>query len=162
MPRNQLSRRDLVAALGSLSALVATPGCGLVLYSERRGQPHSKQLDALVVVLDGVLCLVGVIPGIVAFAVDFSTGCIYWPDGRPNGQLNGRQLTRRTRRVYERALSEALNMPIRLDDPSLRFQSSEHVDADQLLDLVAQGTDASHRLALLEDEAGDLVGFELA
>jgi hypothetical protein len=60
----------------ALIALVA--GCGTILYPQRRGQVAGK-IDAGVAVMDGVGLLLFLIPGVVAFAVDFSTGAIYLP-----------------------------------------------------------------------------------
>jgi hypothetical protein len=62
--------------IGSL--LLVTTSCGTLLYPERRGQPAGR-LDAGVVVLDAVGLLCFFIPGVVAFAVDFSNGTIYLP-----------------------------------------------------------------------------------
>ncbi|MCB4791907.1 MAG: hypothetical protein LHV68_08470 [Elusimicrobia bacterium] len=53
-------------------------GCGTILYPQRRGQ-HAGKIDAGVAVMDGVGLLLFVIPGIIAFAVDFGTGAIYLP-----------------------------------------------------------------------------------
>ena len=53
-------------------------GCGTLLYPERRGQVAGR-LDVGVVVLDGIGLLFFLIPGIIAFAVDFGNGCIYLP-----------------------------------------------------------------------------------
>jgi hypothetical protein len=53
-------------------------GCGTLLYPERRGQV-AGHLDAGVVILDAVGLLFFIIPGIIAFAVDFGNGCIYLP-----------------------------------------------------------------------------------
>lgn len=50
--------------------------CGTILYPERKGR-RGGELDPAVVVLDAVGLLFFLIPGIVAFAVDFDTGCIY-------------------------------------------------------------------------------------
>jgi len=53
-------------------------GCGTLLYPERRGQ-LTGHLDAGVVILDAVGLLLFIIPGVIAFAVDFSNGTIYLP-----------------------------------------------------------------------------------
>ncbi len=52
--------------------------CGTLLYPERHGQPPGR-LDVGVVVLDGIGLLVFLVPGLIAFAVDFATGAIYLP-----------------------------------------------------------------------------------
>jgi hypothetical protein len=52
--------------------------CGTILYPERRGQPCGR-LDVGVVALDGVGLLAFLVPGVIAFVVDFATGAIYLP-----------------------------------------------------------------------------------
>jgi hypothetical protein len=53
-------------------------GCGTLLYPERKGQ-KAGHLDSGVVILDGIGLLFFLIPGIIAFAVDFGNGTIYLP-----------------------------------------------------------------------------------
>lgn len=50
--------------------------CGTILYPERKGR-KGGELDPAIVVLDAVGLLFFLIPGIIAFAIDFDTGCIY-------------------------------------------------------------------------------------
>ncbi len=57
-------------------------GCGTLMYPERRGQ-LGGHLDAGVVVLDAIGLLFFIIPGVIAFAVDFSNGTIYLPARPP-------------------------------------------------------------------------------
>jgi len=54
-------------------------GCGTLMYPERRGQRGGK-LDVGVTVLDAVGLLFFIIPGVIAFCVDFSNGTIYLPE----------------------------------------------------------------------------------
>ena len=70
----------VVVLIISLFQLVA---CGTLLYPERRGQ-KSGEVDIKIAVLDGIGLLFGIIPGVVAFAVDYSNGAIYLPAGRHN------------------------------------------------------------------------------
>lgn len=56
-------------------------GCGTLLYPERQGQTGGK-LDTNIVILNSVGLLVFLLPGIVAFAVDFINGTIYLPGGK--------------------------------------------------------------------------------
>ncbi|MCI0335064.1 MAG: hypothetical protein L0228_17790 [Planctomycetes bacterium] len=74
----RLARRGFfqITVAGSFS-LVA--GCGTILYPERRNQPPGGNLDWGIVALDGVGLLLFFIPGVIAFAVDFTTGAIYLP-----------------------------------------------------------------------------------
>ncbi len=77
-----LSVRLVIAAL-----LVNTASCGTILYPERKGQIDGE-LDAGVVVLDAIGLLFFLIPGVIAFAVDFSNGTIYLPSGSADIQHN--------------------------------------------------------------------------
>jgi hypothetical protein len=51
-------------------------GCGTLLYPQRRGQTGGH-VDTGVVVMDGLWCLVFIVPGVIAFIVDFSNGTVY-------------------------------------------------------------------------------------
>lgn len=69
-------------------ALVATAAiglqlasCGTILYPERRGT-QSGHVDTGVAVMDGLWLLMFIVPGVVAFVVDFGNGAIYEPGGR--------------------------------------------------------------------------------
>jgi hypothetical protein len=66
----------LVATL--LTQLTA---CGSIFFPDRRGQIEGK-IDPLVAGLDAVGILFYVIPGLIAFGVDFATGAIYLPGGK--------------------------------------------------------------------------------
>ena len=73
-------RREI--AFGLLIALgVESTACGTLIYPERRGQ-RSGRIDPGVAVMDGIGLLLFIIPGLVAFAIDFSTGAIYVPGSR--------------------------------------------------------------------------------
>jgi len=58
--------------------IVQLAGCGTIMYPERKGQKGGR-IDVGVAVLDGIGLLVVLIPGIIAYAVDFSNGTIYLP-----------------------------------------------------------------------------------
>ena len=53
------------------------------MHPERRGQTGGK-IDPGIAVLDALGLLLFVVPGVVAFAVDFSNGTIYLPDSEVN------------------------------------------------------------------------------
>ncbi len=67
-----------LAAVAIAVAALQLPGCGYLIFPERTGQP-AGQVDWSVVGLDAVGLLFGIVPGVVAFAVDLATGCIYLP-----------------------------------------------------------------------------------
>lgn len=66
----------LVAAL-----LTQMTACGSIFYPDRRGQIDGH-LDPVIVALDAIGLLFYIIPGLIAFGVDFTTGAIYFPNGR--------------------------------------------------------------------------------
>lgn len=68
----------VVCLFVSLMLLFGANSCGTLLYPERRGQTTGK-IDVGVALLDGLGLLLFVVPGVIAFAVDFSTGAIYLP-----------------------------------------------------------------------------------
>ena len=74
-------RVKLICAIVALMFCLQLASCGFLLYPERRGQTHGR-IDPAIAVLDGVGLLLFVIPGIVAFAVDFATGTIYLPGSK--------------------------------------------------------------------------------
>lgn len=74
----KLQRALIGVCLGGY--LLNSVGCGVLLYPERQGQNGGK-IDPVVALLDGIGLLLYVIPGLVAFAVDFHQGTIYLPGG---------------------------------------------------------------------------------
>ncbi len=63
------------------SLLAQLSACGTLLYPDRRGQIDGR-IDPAVVALNAVGLLLYVIPGLIAFGIDFATGAIYLPDDR--------------------------------------------------------------------------------
>ncbi|GAA0793151.1 hypothetical protein [Marinobacterium sediminicola] len=74
-----MNTRTLSVAILSLSLVLS--GCGTIMHPERKGQV-SGRIDPGVAVLDGIGLLFFFVPGVIAFAVDFSNGTIYLPGGR--------------------------------------------------------------------------------
>jgi len=79
-------RNQRVVAAALTTCLMLT-GCGTLLHPERKGQ-ISGRIDPAIAALNGVGLLFFFVPGVIAFAVDFSNGTIYLPAGRSaaNGQ----------------------------------------------------------------------------
>lgn len=63
--------------------LLQTMSCGYFIYPERRGQTGGK-IDTSIAILDAIGLLFFIIPGLIAFAVDFSSGTIYLPNTNKN------------------------------------------------------------------------------
>lgn len=71
-------KRFLTAILLSIY-LSSSTGCGLLLHPERQGQKQGK-IDVKIAILDGIGLLFYVVPGLVAFGIDFYQGTIYLPN----------------------------------------------------------------------------------
>lgn len=74
------------------SLLAQLTACGTILHPERKGQ-KSGQIDPAIAVFDAIGLLFFLIPGVIAFAVDFSNGTIYLPGGRQSS-LSDEELKR--------------------------------------------------------------------
>lgn len=69
---------SIVVPLLAFTMIVNLASCGTILYPERKGQ-KAGQIDPGVAILDGVGLLFFIIPGVIAFAVDFNNNTIYLP-----------------------------------------------------------------------------------
>lgn len=78
MPASIKRKSGFVIALTLSLTLTA---CGTILYPERKGQVNG-QIDPAIAVMDGIGLLFFLVPGVIAFAVDFSNGTIYLPHGK--------------------------------------------------------------------------------
>ena len=87
MSRSQPSvvRSRIALALVSLPLLFSLSGCGTLLFSERRGQEDGK-IDPNVAIMDASLLIFYVLPGVVAFIVDYTTGALYLPPDVERGE----------------------------------------------------------------------------
>ena len=82
----------MLVALCSTGLILQLTACGTILHPERKGQ-RSGQIDPAIAVLDAVGLLFFLIPGVIAFAVDFTNGTIYLPGGR-HSSLSNEELRR--------------------------------------------------------------------
>ncbi len=80
--------------IGTITAslLAQLTACGTILHPERKGQ-KGGQIDPAIAIFDGIGLLFFFLPGIIAFAVDFSNGTIYLPGGR-HSSLSEEELKR--------------------------------------------------------------------
>jgi hypothetical protein len=108
-------------------------GCGTIMYPERKGQKGGK-IDAGVAVLDGVGLLLFLIPGIIAFAVDFSNGTIYLPGTRSSSlELKDLEVVRFDPKkdspaVIERIIQDHTGYPVKLDEPNMKVTKMKSTD----------------------------------
>ncbi|WP_110655996.1 hypothetical protein [Salinicola halimionae] len=64
------------AVVGGL--MLSLTGCGTLFYPERKGQLQGR-VDPGVAIADGLGLLLFIVPGVIAYAVDFSNNTIYLP-----------------------------------------------------------------------------------
>jgi hypothetical protein len=74
------TRRPWLRALLGAALALHLAGCGTLLYPERHGL-RGGRVDPAVVLLDGALLFLFIVPGLVAYGIDFHTGAIYLPGG---------------------------------------------------------------------------------
>ncbi|OLO05606.1 MULTISPECIES: hypothetical protein [Salinicola] len=58
--------------------VLSLTGCGTLFYPERKGQLQGR-IDPGVAIADGLGLLLFIVPGVIAYAVDFSNNTIYLP-----------------------------------------------------------------------------------
>lgn len=125
-----------IATSLTLVMVLELTACGTIFYPERKGT-KSGSIDPVVAVADAIGLLFFFIPGIIAFAVDFSNGTIYTSHGRhssltpdelksvtPNGKVD--------RKALSELISKKLGKPVNLDAPNVqtkKFSSEESLMA---------------------------------
>ena len=101
-------------------------GCGTLLYPERKGQ-RSGRIDVGVALLDGLGLFFFLIPGIIAYVVDFNNGTIYLP-GTSMGSLdqdNMKQLRFDPKTTSLASIEEMIKagsgIAVSFDDPDMKI-----------------------------------------
>jgi hypothetical protein len=101
--------------------------CGTLFYPERKGT-KSGSIDPVVAVADAIGLLFFFIPGIIAFAVDFSNGTIYLPHGK-RASLTTEELKSVSvngtldKKALSQLVSQKLGQPINLDARDVQMQT---------------------------------------
>ena len=72
-----MKKRVLLLFIGML---FICSGCGTLFFSERMGKKMSTQIDRRVFAGNCILCVAGIIPGVVAFVLDYDNGTIYYTE----------------------------------------------------------------------------------
>ncbi|MGQ7959326.1 polyribonucleotide nucleotidyltransferase [Pseudomonas sp. SP16.1] len=114
----------VIAGVLAVALFTQLTACGTLFYPDRRGQIEGK-IDPAVAAMDAIGILFFVIPGLIAFAIDFATGAIYLPGGQ-SAQLDPQQLQRvigadgKVDQLALKALIErSTGHQLPLDDPRL-------------------------------------------
>lgn len=106
--------RPFFALLTSTLLALQSTACGTILHPERRGQ-RGGNLDPAIVILDAIGLLFFIIPGAIAFAVDFSNGTIYLPSGKRSQVRQVGFDPRRGRAGIESIIQQETGMCVGLD-----------------------------------------------
>ena len=132
--------------------IVQFTGCGTILHPERKGQSAGR-IDAGIAILDGIGLLCFLIPGIIAFAVDFNNGTIYLPGGS-RGSLDLEhidQITFDPRHItlpgLERIIEEHTGTAVKLDQSNVRITELASTD-DMIVQFEQVMPSMSERIAL--------------
>jgi len=124
------TRSRVIGGLLAVSLLTQLAACGTLFYPDRRGQIEGR-IDPAIAALNAIGLLFYVIPGLIAFGIDFATGAIYLPEGQysvapdklqdaigADGQVNPARL--------KAILEQELGRSLPLDDPRLIEQHGNH------------------------------------
>lgn len=122
----------LSCSLGA-ALIFQSVGCGTIMYPQRKGQQSGK-IDVAVAALDAVGLLFFIVPGVIAFAVDFNNGTIYLPKGG-KGLLNRNDLQRarfdprgNAKADVEKIIRQRTGLNIHLDGPDIEAFHLNSVD----------------------------------
>lgn len=138
-----MNAKKSILSLCMATYIFNAAGCGVLLYPERQGQEGGK-IDPVVAILDGVGLLLYLVPGLVAFAVDFHQGTIYLPDGEISA-AGGEGSEARTVKVdgpmtkenIEAALQEATGLKVDLSDKNVQAIDVTH-ERSELIPTIAR------------------------
>lgn len=118
--------KSIVMSLAMVMVLELT-ACGTVFYPERKGAKGGS-IDPIVAVADAVGLLFFFIPGVIAFAVDFSNGTIYLPHGK-HASLTPAELKsvslndKLDKKALSELMSKKLAQPVNLDSADLQVKA---------------------------------------
>lgn len=124
------TRSRVIGGLLAVSLLTQLAACGTLFYPDRRGQIEGR-IDPAIAALNAIGLLFYVIPGLIAFGIDFATGAIYLPEGQysvaPNKLqdalgADGQVDPTRLKAILEQEIGRSLP----LDDPRLIEQHGNH------------------------------------
>ena len=132
-----ISRRLFVLGAGPAAASLLS-SCGTIIYPDRVNQKERGTLDPAVIILDGIGLFFFLVPGVIAFAVDFATGAIFLPAGKEPGDDERTifdDLTMHTppcrgrlsRQDIEQAVSRHKGSRIDLAGPGVRVAEMDHI-----------------------------------
>jgi len=130
-------------------------GCGTLMYPERRGQ-RAGSIDAGVAILDGIGLLFGIIPGVIAFAVDFSNGTIYLPERTRIGSLDLKNIKEvkfdpkhTSLASIERIIKDETGREVKFDQGNIKLSKLKSLNDMMVQFAKADSINKNDRIALL-------------
>ncbi|AWF80803.1 hypothetical protein BTJ40_08300 [Microbulbifer sp. A4B17] len=145
---NRVIKRS-IAASAMFVTVMNLSACGYFLYPERKGQAGGR-VDPAVVILDGAGLLFGLLPGIVAFAVDITNGTIYLPPG--HSSVFDRHVSSSDQGAPEQVTDEEGQAWLRIPMEGIDENTQLEVLSDQLSGITGQHVDAED-IVWLQDSA---------
>lgn len=73
------TRSRVIGGVLAVSLFTQLAACGTLFYPDRRGQIDGR-IDLAVAALNAIGLIFYLLPGLIAFGIDFATGAIYLPD----------------------------------------------------------------------------------
>lgn len=132
------TRRQLLHLLCGVAGLPLLSSCGTIIYPRRVNQWERGGIDPAIVILDGIGLFFFVIPGLIAFAVDFGTGAIFYPEGKdyndPERTIFDQwkdeawETGKIDQQAIERFIAEKTGRSIKLDEETVLVQKLDHLD----------------------------------
>jgi hypothetical protein len=77
-----------IAFVCVMSSIMLFSACGTLFKPVPKASTPGNKLDVSVVVVDSVLLLLGILPGVFAFIVDYKTGALYVNGSKASFTLN--------------------------------------------------------------------------
>ena len=131
------SRRIITTSLMAATASLLS-SCGTFIYPTRVNQKEHGGLDPAIVILDGIGLFFFIIPGLIAFAVDFGTDAIYFPEGKGENdkeetifdrwKADASKTSAVDQKTIEQFIAEKTGRPIRLEDEVVIVKELTHLD----------------------------------
>lgn len=91
MGNSEMKKSKIISSTVIVTLMINLVACGTILYPERKGM-RSGRIDPIVAGLDAVGLLFYIVPGVIAFVVDYNNGAIYLPRGHRRFSESGNKM----------------------------------------------------------------------
>ena len=120
---SSMTRRQFFGSSAATFLTVSTTGCGTLRYPERVGQARGgfDDVDWTIAGMDSIGLVFFFVPGVIAFAVDYYNGTLFYPPGR-YGSLQPAELNQVALPVgkpsismIQQTISDEIGQPVQLE-----------------------------------------------